>query len=89
MPKNMLSDKVWDREKMNIHIPYYERTNYKTSEFQAAKDSAIDAIEELLIMLPANDAVCGMTKVLGDWLLSEIKALPEDLIWRNSDEQED
>ena len=79
--QNMVYGDAWNKTRVRPECMPAESKKYSpVSEMRNAKREASNAIGELLELLPADDVRCGMAKVLGEWLLSEIEALPNDLL---------
>ena len=79
--QNMVYGDAWNKTRIRPELIPAESKQYSpVAEMRNAKREASDAIEELLELLPANDVRCGMVRVLGEWLLTEIEGLPNDLL---------
>ena len=79
--QNMVYGDAWDKTRVRPECMPAEHKKYSPlAEMRNAKREATNAIEELLELLPADDVRCGMVRVLGKWMLTEIDVLPTDLL---------
>lgn len=79
--QNMVYGDAWNKTRVRSECMPAEQKKYSpVAELRNAKREATNAIEELLELLPADDVRCGMVKVLGEWMLTEIEVLPADLL---------
>lgn len=77
------NDYEWTPNRSQPERPIYQKSSFERREFRKTKGELMDALEDFLIMLPADNPTCGMAKVLGEWLLSEVEKVPDYVVDTN------
>lgn len=76
----MFNESDWMVNRTQSELPIYQKTSFERREFRKTKGELMDALEDFLIMLPANNPTCGIAKVLGEWLHSEVEKIPDYIV---------
>lgn len=83
--KNMkrFNESDWTANRTHSDLPIYQKTSFERREFRKTKGELMDVLEDFLIMLPADNPTCGIAKVLGEWLHSEVEKIPDYVVDTN------